>query len=44
MNPYRQDLPRTLEGLGVHAEPVDAIVPTYLYRFRRSGQFSPQKS
>ncbi len=35
---------RTLEGLGAHAEPVDAIVPTYLYRFRRSGQFSPQKS
>lgn len=34
---------RTLEGLGVRAEPVDAIVPGYLYRFRRSGQFSGLK-
>jgi uncharacterized protein YbjT (DUF2867 family) len=30
---------RTLEGLGIKAEPVEAIVPTYLYRFRRAGQF-----
>lgn len=30
---------RTLEGLGIHAESIGAIVPTYLTRFRRMGQF-----
>lgn len=30
---------RTLEGLGIDAESVETIVPTYLYRFRKSGQF-----
>ena len=29
----------TLEGMGVAPESIDAIVPTYLYRFRKSGQF-----
>jgi uncharacterized protein YbjT (DUF2867 family) len=32
---------RTLEGLGVVPETMDAIVPTYLWRFRKTGQFSP---
>ena len=31
---------RTLEGLGLSACTVEAIVPSYLYRFRRAGQFS----
>jgi len=30
---------RTLEGLGIHPESIGAIVPTYLTRFRRMGQF-----
>jgi NADH dehydrogenase len=32
---------RTLEGIGVTPESIDAIVPTYLWRFRKTGQFSP---
>jgi uncharacterized protein YbjT (DUF2867 family) len=31
---------RTLEGLGITARTVEAIVPSYLYRFRKAGQFS----
>jgi NADH dehydrogenase len=31
---------RTLKGLGITPEPVDAIVPVYLERFRPKGQFS----
>jgi uncharacterized protein YbjT (DUF2867 family) len=30
---------RTLEGLGITPHPVGEIVPTYLWRFRRAGQF-----
>jgi uncharacterized protein YbjT (DUF2867 family) len=30
---------RTLEGLGITAESIGAIVPTYLWRFRKAGQF-----
>jgi NADH dehydrogenase len=30
---------RTLKGLGIEERSVQAIVPTYLWRFRRSGQF-----
>jgi uncharacterized protein YbjT (DUF2867 family) len=32
---------RTLEGLGITPESIEAIVPTYLWRFRKTGQFSP---
>jgi len=35
---------RTLEGLGVSTESIAAIVPTYLWRFRRTGQFKQQQS
>jgi NADH dehydrogenase len=31
---------RTLEGLGIVPESTAAIVPTYLWRFRKTGQFS----
>jgi len=31
---------RTLEGLGIHAQSVESVVPTYLWRFRRQGQFT----
>ena len=30
---------RTLEGLGIQPEAVEAVVPTYLWRFRERGQF-----
>jgi len=30
---------RTLEGLGITPQSVAAIVPTYLWRFRKAGQF-----
>jgi uncharacterized protein YbjT (DUF2867 family) len=30
---------RTLEGLGIAPRSIDAIVPTYLWRFRKTGQF-----
>ena len=33
---------RTLEGLGIESETVEAIVPSYLYRYRKAGQFSSQ--
>lgn len=34
---------RTLEGLGVEAQSIEAIVPTYLYRFRETGQYQSQR-
>ncbi|HEU4659663.1 MAG TPA: complex I NDUFA9 subunit family protein [Pseudolabrys sp.] len=30
---------RTLHGLDINPEPIAAIVPTYLWRFRKTGQF-----
>lgn len=30
---------RTLQGIGIEPEPMEAIVPTYLWRFRKTGQF-----
>jgi NADH dehydrogenase len=30
---------RTLQGLGIEPEPIEAIVPSYLWRFRSTGQF-----
>jgi NADH dehydrogenase len=32
---------RTLEGLGIAPRSIEAIVPAYLRRFRRTGEFSP---
>ena len=31
----------TLEGLGIIPETIEAIVPSYLWRFRKTGQFDP---
>jgi NADH dehydrogenase len=33
---------RTLQGLGIEPEPIETIVPTYLWRFRKTGQFRTQ--
>jgi hypothetical protein len=30
----------TLEGLGITPQSIDAIVPGYLYRYRKAGQFT----
>jgi NADH dehydrogenase len=35
---------RTLESLGIMADSIAAIVPTYLWRFRRTGQFRPHSA
>jgi len=34
---------RTLEGLGIAATAIEAVVPSYLYRFRKAGQFTAPK-
>ena len=36
--PARAEL-RTLQGLEIEPEPIEAIVPSYLWRFRKTGQF-----
>jgi uncharacterized protein YbjT (DUF2867 family) len=33
---------RILEGMGIVPESIEAIVPTYLWRFRKTGQFHPR--
>jgi uncharacterized protein YbjT (DUF2867 family) len=33
---------RTLEGLGIVPESMAAVVPSYLWRFRKAGQFNPR--
>jgi hypothetical protein len=35
---------RTLTGLGLKPDSVEAIVPSYLYRFRPAGQFEREKA
>jgi NADH dehydrogenase len=35
---------RTLQGLGIEPHAMDLILPTYLHRFRRSGQFERQRT
>jgi NADH dehydrogenase len=30
---------RTLQSLGIDPEPIEAVVPSYLWRFRKTGQF-----
>ena len=32
---------RTLEGIGIIPDSIEAIVPSYLWRFRKTGQFQP---
>ena len=34
---------RTLQGLGIEPQSCEAIVPSYLYRFRKTGQFDAQR-
>ncbi|MFO1150092.1 MAG: complex I NDUFA9 subunit family protein [Alsobacter sp.] len=34
---------RTLEGIGIAPESIESVVPSYLYRFRRMGQFDRGK-
>jgi uncharacterized protein YbjT (DUF2867 family) len=39
-----QKAKRTLEGLGIKPTSVEAIVPSYLFRFRKAGQFDREKT
>jgi NADH dehydrogenase len=34
---------RTLQALGIQAETIKAIVPTYLYRYRKTGQYADER-
>jgi NADH dehydrogenase len=34
---------RTLQGLGITPQAIEAIVPTYLYRYRKTGQYQAQR-
>lgn len=34
---------RTLEGLGLSPRSIEAIVPSYLYRYRKTGQYQDQR-
>ncbi len=34
---------RTLQGLGIEPQSIEAIVPTYLYRYRKTGQYQAQR-
>ncbi|MEK4032627.1 complex I NDUFA9 subunit family protein [Methylocystis sp. IM3] len=34
---------RTLQGLGVQPQAIEAIAPTYLYRYRKTGQYQAQR-
>ena len=43
VSPQAQASGRTLEGLGVTPETYEAIVPAYLARFRKTGQFEAPK-
>jgi uncharacterized protein YbjT (DUF2867 family) len=35
---------RTLQGLGVAPTAIEAVAPSYLYRFRKTGQYQEQRS
>ncbi|PPD41503.1 MAG: complex I NDUFA9 subunit family protein [Methylocystis sp.] len=34
---------RTLQGLGIPPQSIEAIAPTYLYRYRKTGQYQAQR-
>jgi NADH dehydrogenase len=35
---------RTLEGLGITPEGIETLLPAYLYRYRRSGQYAEPRA
>ena len=38
-----KDEARTLQGLGIAPRAIEAIVPSYLYRYRKTGQYQAQR-
>jgi len=42
VSPAAMDEGRTLQGLGIEPAAMEAIVPSYLWRFRKTGQFRAQ--
>ncbi len=43
VSPEATDDGRTLEGLGISPHTLDAVLPTYLWRYREAGQFTANK-
>ncbi|MGH6854680.1 MAG: complex I NDUFA9 subunit family protein [Aestuariivirga sp.] len=43
VSPEAKQEKRTLEGLGIAATGIEAIVPAYLFRYRKAGQFTAPK-
>ena len=40
VSPHAEAEGRTLRGLGIAPEPFETFVPSYLYRYRKTGQFT----
>ena len=40
VSPLAQAEGRTLAGLGIRPEPFETLVPSYIYRYRKGGQFA----
>jgi hypothetical protein len=40
VSPQAEAEGRTLRGLGIAPEPFETLVPSYLYRYRKTGQFA----
>ena len=40
MPPAARREDRTLEGLGIAPRPLETAAPSYLYRYRKAGQFT----
>jgi hypothetical protein len=40
VSPHAEAEGRTLRGLGIAPEPFEPLVPSYLYRYRKTGQFA----
>jgi uncharacterized protein YbjT (DUF2867 family) len=40
VSPHAEAEGRTLRGLGIAPEPFETLVPSYLYRYRKTGQFA----
>jgi hypothetical protein len=43
VSPQAQQEARDLPGLGITPSSIQGIVPSYLYRFRKAGQFTAPK-
>ena len=44
VSPHAEAEGRTLRGLGIAPEPFETFVPSYLYRYRKTGQFAGRRA